>query len=108
MLRGPEETGAGARLVVAITRAASRPATGTLTLSVASGWPDFGPGETIACLARLRELTLAAMDREAVRARTTEVGMTVHARPAEAMASFLREDIARWAEVIRTANVKPE
>ncbi|MBI0536845.1 tripartite tricarboxylate transporter substrate binding protein [Roseomonas sp. KE2513] len=61
-----------------------------------------------AALARLRELTLAAMEREPVRTRTTEVGMTVHVRPAEAMASFLREDIARWAEVIRTANVKPE
>jgi len=59
-------------------------------------------------LARLRELTLAAMAREPVRARTTEVGMTVHTRSAEDMASFLREDIARWAEVIRTANVKPE
>ena len=69
----------------------------------------FAPAATPApALARLRELTLAAMDREAVRARTTEVGMTVHARPAETMASFLREDIARWAEVIRTANVKPE
>jgi competence protein ComEC len=56
VLRGPEETGAGARLVVALTRAAGRPAKGTVTLSVATGWPDFGPGEAIACTARLREL----------------------------------------------------
>ena len=56
VLRGPEQTGAGARLVVALTRAAERPAQGTLTLSVAAGWPDFGPGEAIACTARLREL----------------------------------------------------
>jgi competence protein ComEC len=56
VLRGPEETGAGARLVIALTKAAGRRAAGTLTLSVASGWPDFGPGEPIACLARLRAL----------------------------------------------------
>ncbi len=56
MRRGPEETGGGARLVVALTRAGGRPTTGTLALSVASGWPDFGPGEAIACRARLREL----------------------------------------------------
>ena len=61
-----------------------------------------------AALARLREVTLAAMAREPVRARTTEVGMTVNIRPADEMTNFLREDIARWAEVIRTANVKPE
>ena len=59
-------------------------------------------------LARLREVTLAAIAREPVRARTTEVGMTVNIRPAAEMTAFLREDIARWAEVIRTANVKPE
>ena len=32
------------------------PARGTLALAVASGWPDFGPGEAIACRARLRAL----------------------------------------------------
>jgi competence protein ComEC len=56
VLRGPEETGAGARLIVALTRAAERPAAGTLALSVANGWPDFGPGDALACRARLREL----------------------------------------------------
>ncbi|TPG48938.1 tripartite tricarboxylate transporter substrate binding protein [Roseomonas nepalensis] len=69
----------------------------------------FAPAAVPApALARLREVTLAAMAREPVRVRTTEVGMTVNVRPADAMAAFLREDIARWAEVIRTANVKPE
>jgi tripartite-type tricarboxylate transporter receptor subunit TctC len=61
-----------------------------------------------AALARLRELTLAAMARDPVRARTTEVGMTVNVRDAMAMGIFLKEDIARWAEVIRVADVKPE
>ncbi|HEY7375607.1 MAG TPA: ComEC/Rec2 family competence protein, partial [Polyangia bacterium] len=56
VVRGPESTGTGARLVVALTRIAGADAGGTLALSVVSGWPDFGPGERIACRARLHEL----------------------------------------------------
>jgi competence protein ComEC len=54
--RGPESTGTGARLMVALERIDGAPAAGTLALSVVTGWPDFGPGERIACHARLREL----------------------------------------------------
>ncbi|MFC7736310.1 Bug family tripartite tricarboxylate transporter substrate binding protein [Roseomonas sp. GCM10028921] len=69
----------------------------------------FAPAAVPApALARLRELALAAMAREPVRARTTEVGMTVNLRNAEAMGAFLRQDIERWAEVIRVAKVKAE
>lgn len=69
----------------------------------------FAPAAVPApALARLRGLALAAIAREPVRARTTEVGMTVNARDAAAMAAFLRDDIARWAGVIRAADVKPE
>ena len=69
----------------------------------------FAPaGVPAPALARLRDLALAAMAREPVRLRTTEVGMTVNVRDAEAMGRFLKEDIARWAEVIRVANVKPD
>ncbi len=56
VLHGPEETGSGTRLVVALTAIEGTPASGTLALAVASGWPDFGPGETIGCRARLRAL----------------------------------------------------
>ena len=56
VIRGPESTGSGARLVVALTSIDGAPAAGTLALSVARGWPDFGPGEAIACKARLRAL----------------------------------------------------
>jgi competence protein ComEC len=56
VLRGPESTGAGARLIVALSRLAGGDAAGTLALSVVNGWPDFGPGERIACRARLHEL----------------------------------------------------
>ncbi len=54
--RGPEETGNGTRLVVDLTAIDGAPARGTLALSVPIGWPDFGPGERIACRARLRAL----------------------------------------------------
>ena len=56
VVRGPESTGAGARLTVALARVGGRPASGTLALSVARGWPDFGPGERVTCRARLHEL----------------------------------------------------
>jgi competence protein ComEC len=56
VLRGPEDTGGGARLVVALAKIGDAHASGTLALSVARGWPDFGPGEWIACRARLRAL----------------------------------------------------
>ena len=60
VLRGPEDTGGGARLVVALAKIGeapgAAPAAGTLALSVVRGWPDFGPGERIACRARLRPL----------------------------------------------------
>jgi competence protein ComEC len=54
--RGPEDSGSGARLVVALETIDGEPASGTLALAVSNGWPDFGPGETIACQARLRAL----------------------------------------------------
>jgi competence protein ComEC len=56
VVRGPEETTSGARLLVSLRRLSGRPARGTLGLGVARGWPDFGPGEIIACEARLRAL----------------------------------------------------
>jgi competence protein ComEC len=56
IVHGPEETTSGTRLVVALTTLDGAPARGTIALGVASGWPDFGPGETIACQARLRAL----------------------------------------------------
>jgi competence protein ComEC len=56
VVHGPEETANGTRLIVTLTALDGAPAEGTLALSVASGWPDFGPGETIACRAKLRAL----------------------------------------------------
>jgi len=55
VLRGPESSGAGARLVVAVDQLGGAPAAVTLSLSVIRGWPDFGPGERVAFQARLHE-----------------------------------------------------
>ena len=69
----------------------------------------FAPaGVPAPALARLREATLEAMKQPAVRETLTKNGMTPNARDGAAFAAFVREDVARWAEVVRVANVKAE
>lgn len=69
----------------------------------------FAPAAVPAgALARLREATLEAMRQPAVRETLTRHGMTPNARDGSAFATFVREDVARWAEVVRVANVKAE
>jgi tripartite-type tricarboxylate transporter receptor subunit TctC len=69
----------------------------------------FAPaGVPAAALARLREATLEAMRQPAVRETLQKSGMTPNARDGAAFAGFVREDVARWAEVVRVANVKTE
>jgi tripartite-type tricarboxylate transporter receptor subunit TctC len=69
----------------------------------------FAPaGVPAPALARLREATLEAMKQPAVRETLTRSGMTPNARDGAAFAGFVREDVARWAEVVRVANVKAE
>ena len=63
VVRGPESTATGARLVVALTRIDGAAATGTLALSVMRGWPDFGPGETIALQGAATRATRHAQPR---------------------------------------------
>lgn len=69
----------------------------------------FAPAAVPAsALARLREATLDAMKQEAVLATLRKSGMTPNARAGDAFAGFVKEDVARWAEVVRVANVKAE
>lgn len=56
VLRGPEQGGRGARLVLEVERVDGAPAAGQLALAVIAGWPDFGPGERVSFRARLREV----------------------------------------------------
>lgn len=59
-------------------------------------------------LARLSEATLDAMKQEAVLATLRKSGMRPNVRAGDAFAGFVKEDVARWAEVLRVANVKVE
>jgi tripartite-type tricarboxylate transporter receptor subunit TctC len=67
----------------------------------------FAPAATPdPALDRIRGLVLDAMKKETVRAAIVTAGMAVNVREHAAMSTFLQEDIRRWAEVIRTANVQ--
>lgn len=59
-------------------------------------------------LDRYRQLVLEVMKKDEVRQTFINQGMAVNVRDAKAFAAFLQEDIKRWAEVIKTANVKAE
>jgi len=57
-------------------------------------------------LERYRALTAEILARPAVEARIADLGMTAHAKTGPEMDAFLVQDVRRWAEVIRTANVR--
>jgi tripartite-type tricarboxylate transporter receptor subunit TctC len=69
----------------------------------------FAPAGTSApVLARWREVVLEAMRGETMRATAQKYGMNPNARDGAAFGVFVKEDVTRWAEVVRTANVKAE
>ncbi|MBS4045445.1 MAG: tripartite tricarboxylate transporter substrate binding protein [Alphaproteobacteria bacterium] len=61
-----------------------------------------------AALARYRALVLDAMKKDAVRETFFKQGMAPNVKNHTEFAAFLQDDIKRWAEVIKTANVKAE
>jgi len=66
----------------------------------------FAPAATPpAALARYRQLVTDAMKKDSVRATVTQQGMAVDVKEAGPFAVFLQQDIARWADVIRSARV---
>jgi tripartite-type tricarboxylate transporter receptor subunit TctC len=69
----------------------------------------FAPaGVPDAALARYRAIAAAAMRKESVRAEAIRLGMAPNPRIGDDFARFLAEDIGRWAEVVRVANVRTE
>jgi tripartite-type tricarboxylate transporter receptor subunit TctC len=69
----------------------------------------FAPsGMAIAILNRLREATATAMKQPAVIDTLKKSGMTPNARSGEAFGAFVREDVERWAQVVRAAGVKAD
>lgn len=61
-----------------------------------------------AALARYRQLILDVMKKDSVRETFFKQGMAVNVKTDQAFAAFLQDDIKRWAEVIKIADVKPE
>jgi tripartite-type tricarboxylate transporter receptor subunit TctC len=69
----------------------------------------FAPaGVPDAALARYRTLAQQAMAKDSVKAEAIRLGMAPNPRFGDAFASFLAADVQRWAEVVRTANVRAE
>ncbi len=69
----------------------------------------FAPvGVPDAALVRYRAIAAAAMRKESVRAEAIRLGMAPNPRIGDDFARFLAEDIRRWAEVVRAANVTTE
>lgn len=59
-------------------------------------------------LERYRAIVAEVLARPAVKARIADLGMAANAKTGPAMDAFLVEDVRRWAEVIRAANVRVE
>ena len=69
----------------------------------------FAPaGTPEAALARYRALAQQAMAKDSVKAEAIRLGMAPNPRYGDAFATFLAADVERWAEVVRTANVRVE
>src|SRR5262249_25596400 len=76
----------------------------------ASGWyglvlPTGPPPEIVA---RLNAETNAVLQQPELRQRLAEIGTTPIGGTGADFAKFLDEDIARWAAVVRAANIKIE
>jgi tripartite-type tricarboxylate transporter receptor subunit TctC len=57
---------------------------------------------------RYRDLIKTALDKPAVQASVAGQGMSLNWREPDAFAAFQREEVARWAEIIRAAKIEPE
>lgn len=69
----------------------------------------FAPaGIDPAVRARYRDLLAAALAKPEVAASIETLGMRVNWREPDAFATFQRQDVGRWAEIIRTAKVSVE
>jgi tripartite-type tricarboxylate transporter receptor subunit TctC len=57
---------------------------------------------------RIAEAILAALARDETRAAVEKLGAVANPRGPEALAAFVREEVGRWADVVRAANVQVE
>lgn len=69
----------------------------------------FAPaGIATAARDRLRDLVRAALARPDVAAAVVAQGMSLNWREPDAFAAFQREEVSRWAAIIRAAGIEPE
>jgi tripartite-type tricarboxylate transporter receptor subunit TctC len=69
----------------------------------------FAPAATPApAVQRLIEVVSAAAQRDAVKTAVSNQGMSVNLVAGDRFRAFLEQDIQRWAEVVRVANVRAE
>jgi len=61
-----------------------------------------------AAVKKLADEVVRIMHTPELEERARTQGFRVDARPAEAFAGFLRDEIARWGQVIQSANIKPD
>jgi tripartite-type tricarboxylate transporter receptor subunit TctC len=57
---------------------------------------------------RIAKAILAALARDETRAAVEKLGAVANPRGPEALAAFVREEVGRWADVVRAANVQVE
>jgi tripartite-type tricarboxylate transporter receptor subunit TctC len=76
---------------------------------VSSWYGLFVPAKTPdEIIARLHDVTVAALEQPAVRKRYEELGAAVTtSRPSE-LAAHLKAEMTKWTPIIRDANIKPE
>ena len=72
-------------------------------------WGLVGPAHLPAdVVERLNAATQASLAEPATREKLAEFGAVVDTGPAAALGDFIRAETARWARVIRAANIRPD
>ncbi len=110
---------AGKVRALAVTSAARFAAAPEVPTMVEAGVPNFDADQWIGYLAprgtpravleRLHAEINKALATEAVRAALAQNGMSAaSAAPAAKFAAYLRQDLAKWVEVVKTANIQPD
>lgn len=110
---------AGGRLrAVAVTSRARHPTIPDVPTAIEQGMADFevtswqalmGPaGIPAPTLARIHAAAVEALNHPESRQRLEQIGFTVVANTPEDYGAFQRAEIARWTEVVRAANIRPE
>ena len=104
--------------VLAVTTATRSPLLPDVPTIAESGYPGFDSiasyglfapaGTPAAIIERLNREVNAAVDDPALQQRMLEQGIELKGSTAAQLQAFVEQEVAKWAEVIRTANIQPE